>query len=693
MKKRLISVLLSLAITVGVVPLHADAQTITMADNIVVGGIALKDGDYLLEGESKAKSGTPPSDADYAYMVGHTLYLKNFDLTTHNENKVDSDTTVACCIGLFQFCDVYYDDEYLGSLINDFDVTIHLEGKNTISDSTSEYSIYTHRDSGVLFEGDGTLEMNRPIGAAAGLNVNGGNIQIAVEESNDAFPLIGTSDFTMNNGVLSLQGGNRTGIRCDGTAAFYSGSSTVVVERDAVECSQLNITNDIVKAKFISTATGTNDQNYFAVYADNISLPSKLNTIVSQNADASDWLILPKGSTSLDEYDFVGVGLPGDNISGTVSGVDITTITTVELYKSGLSVPMETMTVTGNNAYAFSVFEEGDYTIKASADGYLPYFKSVAFTSDTASITSDIEMEKFDFRSLSPVPSESELTAGFTDLGEAKLGSDATNLMFYGFPKKLSDSAIEAGTTVSRGIRVYRNDSEFYSRTYQDNEVFGWNLKENITDGGEYRIEVYITITDGDAYAEKMHTYTIYVIGSTVDYIEAFDLETPIVGKEQPLTATCNIPGVYIYDIEWCYFDETEDDIDWQWPIMQEGDVFEAGERYQVLIEFRTEEGFSFTETSDGMTAYINGMEATVVWNPYATNKAYVELEFTPLGMGDINADGNFNVADVVALQKWLVCAKGAEKSIVEWKAGNFINDDKLNVFDICLMKRELINK
>lgn len=301
-------------------------------------------------------------------------------------------------------------------------------------------------------------------------------------------------------------------------------------------------------------------------------------------------------------------------------------------------------------------------------------------------------MEKFDFRSLSPVPSESELTAGFTDLGEAKLRSDATVLTFYGFPEKLSDSAIEAGLTVSRGIRVYRNDSEFYSRTYQDNEVFGWNLKENITDGGEYRIEVYITITDGDTYAEKMHTYQIYVIGSTVDYIEAFDLETPIVGKEQPLTATCNIPGVYIYDIEWCYFDETEDDIDWQWSIMQEGDVFEAGERYQVLIEFRTEEGYSFTETSDGMTAYINGMEATVVWNPYATNKAYVELEFTPLEMGDINADGNFNVADVVALQKWLICAKDAEKSIVMWKAGNFVDDDRLDAFDLSLMKRTLLN-
>lgn len=340
---------------------------------------------------------------------------------------------------------------------------------------------------------------------------------------------------------------------------------------------------------------------------------------------------------------------------------------------------------------SFTIAKYLNIQASTTADGELGEYNVANHTTyKKIVITSDIE---FDFSSLSPVPSESELTAGFTDLGEANLGSDATNLMFYGFPKKLSDSAIEAGATVSRGIRVYRNDSKFYSRTYQDNEVFGWNLKENITDGGEYRIEVYISLTDGDTYAEKMHTYQIYVIGSTVDYIEAIDLETPIVGKEQPLTATCNIPGVYIYDIEWCYFNETEDDIDWQWPIMQEDDVFEAGERYQILIEFRTEEGFSFTETSDGMTAYINGMEATVVWNPYATNKAYVELEFTPLEMGDINADGKFNVADVVALQKWIICAKDAEKSIVEWKAGNFVDDDRLDVFDLSLMKRALLEQ
>ena len=58
---------------------------------------------------------------------------------------------------------------------------------------------------------------------------------------------------------------------------------------------------------------------------------------------------------------------------------------------------------------------------------------------------------------------------------------------------------------------------------------------------------------------------------------------------------------------------------------------------------------------------------------------------------GDVNADGEFNVADVVALQKWIICAKDAEKSIVEWKAGNFVDDDRLDVFDLVIMKRELL--
>ncbi|MCM1228161.1 MAG: RICIN domain-containing protein [Clostridium sp.] len=54
---------------------------------------------------------------------------------------------------------------------------------------------------------------------------------------------------------------------------------------------------------------------------------------------------------------------------------------------------------------------------------------------------------------------------------------------------------------------------------------------------------------------------------------------------------------------------------------------------------------------------------------------------------GDVNADGAFNVSDAVMLQKWIV----NDGEIIDFKAGDLYEDGILNVFDLCLMKRELI--
>lgn len=56
---------------------------------------------------------------------------------------------------------------------------------------------------------------------------------------------------------------------------------------------------------------------------------------------------------------------------------------------------------------------------------------------------------------------------------------------------------------------------------------------------------------------------------------------------------------------------------------------------------------------------------------------------------GDVNGDGEFNVADVVLLQKWLLTVP--DTHLENWKAANFCYDDRLDVFDLCLMKRQLI--
>ena len=56
---------------------------------------------------------------------------------------------------------------------------------------------------------------------------------------------------------------------------------------------------------------------------------------------------------------------------------------------------------------------------------------------------------------------------------------------------------------------------------------------------------------------------------------------------------------------------------------------------------------------------------------------------------GDVNCDGDLRISDIVMFQKWLLGASDAE--LVNWKAADFCKDNKLNIFDLTLMRRELI--
>ena len=58
---------------------------------------------------------------------------------------------------------------------------------------------------------------------------------------------------------------------------------------------------------------------------------------------------------------------------------------------------------------------------------------------------------------------------------------------------------------------------------------------------------------------------------------------------------------------------------------------------------------------------------------------------------GDVNDDGAFNVSDVVLLQKWLLAVP--DTHLENWRAANFCEDERLDVFDLCLMKRELLSQ
>ena len=55
------------------------------------------------------------------------------------------------------------------------------------------------------------------------------------------------------------------------------------------------------------------------------------------------------------------------------------------------------------------------------------------------------------------------------------------------------------------------------------------------------------------------------------------------------------------------------------------------------------------------------------------------------------NADGEFNVVDLVLLQRWLTADSGAE--LANWKNADLCEDSVLDVFDIISMRRALLSK
>lgn len=55
---------------------------------------------------------------------------------------------------------------------------------------------------------------------------------------------------------------------------------------------------------------------------------------------------------------------------------------------------------------------------------------------------------------------------------------------------------------------------------------------------------------------------------------------------------------------------------------------------------------------------------------------------------GDVNLDGEFNIADLVELQKWLLCIPDTELEC--WQNGDLCADGRLDAFDLCAVRTEL---
>lgn len=57
---------------------------------------------------------------------------------------------------------------------------------------------------------------------------------------------------------------------------------------------------------------------------------------------------------------------------------------------------------------------------------------------------------------------------------------------------------------------------------------------------------------------------------------------------------------------------------------------------------------------------------------------------------GDVNGDGSFNIADVVAVQKWII---NENNTLADWTAGDLCADETLDSVDLAMMKNLLLAK
>lgn len=107
-----------------------------------------------------------------------------------------------------------------------------------------------------------------------------------------------------------------------------------------------------------------------------------------------------------------------------------------------------------------------------------------------------------------------------------------------------------------------------------------------------------------------------------------------------------------------------------------------------------TNTAYTIPADASGMVIYVETTNSTtdfMIDEFIAAPAGTIIGSVSEIIVGDVNADGKFTVADVVALQKWLLAVPDAK--LPDWKAGDLCEDDRLDAFDLCLMKRELLKR
>ncbi len=188
----------------------------------------------------------------------------------------------------------------------------------------------------------------------------------------------------------------------------------------------------------------------------------------------------------------------------------------------------------------------------------------------------------------------------------------------------------------------------------------------------------------------QMHTVSVPASVRYMNYIVFAQLTASIVARmdyhcsfiqEKTITVARATKDFYIYDPECDIFD-SEKTIPATYRYLE---YTESDGDFGTLID-----GKFYTETKVAGDVVIHGYEGSTA-QAYAEkyNRKFEVIEDSVV-KGDVNADGVFDISDIVAVQKWILTVPDAV--LANWQAADLHQDGVLNSLDISLLKHRLLS-
>lgn len=262
------------------------------------------------------------------------------------------------------------------------------------------------------------------------------------------------------------------------------------------------------------------------------------------------------------------------------------------------------------------------------------------------------------------------------------------------------ERAVMNDTTTYWKMTAYKLDEsleEMASWTYDGNHVKSSTPEIGLPPGNYYfKIERY-------PYNYSAETYTVRVNFKVSEYWEKEFNNTFQTATVMNVNKTYNGSLYSSNDADWYEFDlKTNSIVELNFTTGLIGDstnhwkfhLYKRADTIDEIKSWNISGASSVTTISDlhldAGTYYLKVDYYAYNYNPTTYQLIVNDGTVDENIMGDVNLDGSFNVADVVLLQKWLLAVP--EITLEKWENADFCVDGKLDVFDLCLMKRELIN-